>query len=131
MQRQTFFRSPENYPDLTPAAARIGDFLFSSDIFGWDDSQKQIPHEPLIQAEALFQNIEELLQKAGGSLEDIAYMMVCTRKDRHREALPAFNQPWLKPSRPKSETSTPRLSRRRVSLRGNAVKSQLDRGPRD
>jgi 2-iminobutanoate/2-iminopropanoate deaminase len=96
MQRQTFFRAAKNYPDLAPTAARIGDFLFSSDIFGWDDTTRQIPREPLLQAEALFQNIEELLQKAGGSLENIAYMMVCTRKDRHREALPAFNQPWLR-----------------------------------
>jgi 2-iminobutanoate/2-iminopropanoate deaminase len=96
MQRQTFLSFLENHLEPVPLAARIGDLLFSSDIFGWDDTKKQIPHEPRLQAEALFKNIEDLLQKTGGSLENITYIMVCTRKDRHREALPAFNQPWLR-----------------------------------
>lgn len=94
--RQTFYYPGGNFLDPVPCAARIGDLLFSSDLYGWDMKQKQIPAEAISQAEALFENAERLLQEAGGSLENIIYMMVCTRKDRHRDALDAFNRPWLR-----------------------------------
>lgn len=95
-KRQTFSHSAENFLDPVPLGARIGDLLFSSDLYGWDIKTKQIPADPIQQSEALFENVETLMRQAGGSLENITYMMVCTRKDRHRDALSAFNKPWLR-----------------------------------
>jgi 2-iminobutanoate/2-iminopropanoate deaminase len=95
-KRENISLRVESWLGAVPLAARVGDLLFSSDIYGWDVRMNQIPPDPVLQAEALFENIESLMRDAGGSLENVTYMMVCTRKDRHRDALAAFNKPWLK-----------------------------------
>jgi 2-iminobutanoate/2-iminopropanoate deaminase len=94
-KRESIPQRVQSWLGPEPLAARMGDLLFSSDIYGWDVKMNQIPPDPILQAEALFANIERLMRDAGGSLENITYLMVATRKDRHRDALSAFNRPWL------------------------------------
>jgi 2-iminobutanoate/2-iminopropanoate deaminase len=94
--RETIIAPSGFYREPVPIGAKIRNLVFSSDIYGWDSENKQLPSSADDQAELLFKNIRQFMEQVGGTMENITYIMVCTRRDKHREALPAFNKPWLR-----------------------------------
>ncbi len=76
-----------------PMGVKIGGVLFSSGIAGKDPSTDSVPNDPARQAELMFRNVRTLLERAGGSLDDIAHMTVFVKDDAYREHL---NREWEK-----------------------------------
>ncbi len=76
-----------------PMGVRIGGLVFSSGIMGKDPATDSLPDEPARQAELMFQHMRTLLERAGGSLDDVAHVTVYVKDDAYREHL---NREWLK-----------------------------------
>jgi 2-iminobutanoate/2-iminopropanoate deaminase len=76
-----------------PMGARIGNLLFSSGVMGKDPASDSLPDDPARQAELMFQNVRALLERAGGSLDDVARVTVYLKDNAYREHL---NREWLK-----------------------------------
>lgn len=75
-----------------PMGVKIGGFLFSSGISGKDPSADRLPDDPARQAELMFTNMRTLLERAGGTLDDVAHVTVYVKDDAYREHL---NREWL------------------------------------
>jgi Putative translation initiation inhibitor, yjgF family len=76
--------------------AKVGNVVHSSSLWGMNFDTKTFPADLDEQAELLFKNITNFLEQAGGSPENIVFLRVFIRKERHREAHDALNKPWLK-----------------------------------
>ncbi len=76
-----------------PMGAVIGGLLFSSGIPGKDPATDRVPEDPARQAELMFRNVRTLLERAGGSLDDVAHVTVFVKDDAYREHL---NREWVK-----------------------------------
>lgn len=76
-----------------PFAIRIGNMVFSGGIMGADPATGKIPPEPERQAELIFQHMRTVMEKAGGSVDDIAHVTVFLKDLQYRSAV---NTEWLK-----------------------------------
>lgn len=76
-----------------PLAVKVGNMVFSSGIMGVDPDAHSYPAEPEKQAELMFRHIRSIMEKAGGSPENIAHMTVFLKDLKYREAL---NGEWNK-----------------------------------
>ena len=74
-----------------PMACRVGNVLFSSRISGRDIPSGNIPADPAEQARLMFQNLEDVLKLAGGSLQNVGHVTVLIVNDEVRGA---FNDAW-------------------------------------
>lgn len=79
-----------------PMGAKVGNVVHSSSLWGMNFQTKTFPTNLDEQAELLFMNITNFLEQAGGRPENIVFLRVFIRKERHREAHDALNKPWLK-----------------------------------
>ena len=76
-----------------PMAVKMGNLLFSSAIMGEDPETHSLPPEPERQAELVFNNIRTLLDKAGGTPDNIARMTIFLKDLAYRDLV---NEQWLK-----------------------------------
>ena len=76
-----------------PSGVRIGNVVFSGGISGQDPATNAIPPEIEKQAELAFQNLQRLMEAAGGSTDDIGHVTVYLKDLSHREHV---NREWLK-----------------------------------
>lgn len=76
-----------------PMAVKMGNLLFSSAIMGEDPETHSLPPEPERQAELVFSNIRTLLDKAGGTPDNIARMTIFLKDLSYRDLV---NEQWLK-----------------------------------
>ena len=76
-----------------PMGVKMGNLLFSSAIMGEDPETSTLPPEPERQAELVFRNMRTLLERAGGSPENIAHVTVFLKDLEYREHV---NREWLK-----------------------------------
>lgn len=76
-----------------PMGVKIGDMIFSSAIMGSDPDTQSLPSEPERQAELAFQNMQKLVETAGGTTDDIAHVTVYIKDNSLREHV---NSQWLK-----------------------------------
>ncbi len=79
--------------DPLPVGARIGDLLFSSVIGGQDRATGEPPSRVEDQIEQAFSNLRTLVERGGGTAEDIALVWVFLRD---REDQPAMVRTWLR-----------------------------------
>ena len=76
-----------------PMGVKMGNLLFSSAIMGEDPETHSLPPEPERQAELVFSNLRTLLDKAGGTPDNIARMTVFLKDMAYRDLV---NEQWLK-----------------------------------
>jgi 2-iminobutanoate/2-iminopropanoate deaminase len=76
-----------------PSGVRLGNMVFSGGISGQDPATNTIPPEIEQQAELAFQNLQRLMEAAGGSTDDVGHVTVYLKDLSHREHV---NREWLK-----------------------------------
>ncbi len=76
-----------------PQAALVGPLLTSSGVNGMDPDTGKVPPGLEDQVRLIFENIERILQAAGGSPEDIAK---CVFYVRDRASRAAIDPPWTR-----------------------------------
>jgi len=76
-----------------PFGTRVGNMLFSSGIMGMDRMSGTLPTELETQVHHSFLNMRALLEKAGGTLDDVAHVRVLVRLEEYRGAV---NAEWVK-----------------------------------
>jgi 2-iminobutanoate/2-iminopropanoate deaminase len=84
-----------------PTAVRVGNYVYCVRVTGQEPGTGQFPEDARTQIEQLFANVGALLEQAGGSLSDVAYITIALRSTdgeglqnvAHRETL---NEVWLK-----------------------------------
>jgi 2-iminobutanoate/2-iminopropanoate deaminase len=76
-----------------PLAVKVGNMVFSSGIMGLDPQAHGYPPEPERQAELMFQHIRSVMEKAGGSPDNIGLVTVFLKDLKYREHV---NKEWLK-----------------------------------
>lgn len=87
-----------------PAASRIGAFVASGNIFGYDFIAGSHPETADQQVQLMFGHLRSVITAAGGSLEDILKITVHVRSDAVRGAvdsewIKAFPDPASRPAR--------------------------------
>ncbi|GAA1915562.1 RidA family protein [Microbacterium aoyamense] len=74
-----------------PAASRIGPFLFTGVLTGRDPVTKEMPESLDEQCANVFAHVREVMDAAGGSIDDIAKMTFWVVDYRDRDAI---NREW-------------------------------------
>jgi enamine deaminase RidA (YjgF/YER057c/UK114 family) len=87
-----------------PAASRIGPFIASGNIFGYDYAAGAHPESAEEQARLMFEHMGRIITAAGASLDDILKVTVYVRNDAVRKAvdpewIKAFPAPDSRPAR--------------------------------
>ena len=62
-----------------PPAVRIGNLVFSSGIRGADSATGRLGEDSTRQAELAFENIQRVVELAGGTMDSIGHVMLWTR----------------------------------------------------
>ena len=75
-----------------PMGCRINNMVFSSGIMGKDPETGELPTDPAQQARHCFQNMQTLVEQAGGTVDDIGHITVFIKDDSMRSHV---NTPWL------------------------------------
>lgn len=83
--------SHENLP--IPAACRIGPFIASGNIFGFDYERGAHPDDPAYQTALMFAHMRTIIAGAGATLDDVLKVTVYVRTDEVRAVLDAE---WIK-----------------------------------
>ena len=76
-----------------PNGVVIGNMVFSSAISGKDAKTGVMSPNPDEQAEAMFRNLRLFMESVGGTPDDIGYMKVYLKEEKHRDSV---NKAWLK-----------------------------------
>jgi 2-iminobutanoate/2-iminopropanoate deaminase len=97
-----------------PNGVVIGNMIFSSAISGKDAKSGVLSPDPEEQAGAMFRNLRLFMEWAGGAPENIAYMKVYLKEEKHRDAV---NKAWLEMF--PDEHDRPARHAIKVDLRGN------------
>ena len=71
----------------------IGPFMMSSGIFGMEPETRNTPPDVESQCKLMFDNVRRVMERAGGSVEDIIKMVVWAKDKSFKEAV---NKEWLK-----------------------------------
>jgi 2-iminobutanoate/2-iminopropanoate deaminase len=84
----------ESYPHSNPipAACRIDNLVYSSIIHGIDRSREDRSATLEEQAQLMFVRLREIVEAAGGAVEDVVKVTMWMRNRADREAV---NRPWL------------------------------------
>jgi 2-iminobutanoate/2-iminopropanoate deaminase len=80
-----------SHANPVPAAARIGDLVYSGAITGRDPETKVLPPDLDTQCVHLFAHVRQIVEAAGGTTDDIIKITVYLRDFRDRAAL---NREW-------------------------------------
>jgi enamine deaminase RidA (YjgF/YER057c/UK114 family) len=76
-----------------PAASRIGNIVMTGVISAKDAQSGKLPETLEAQCKAMFRNVRDIIEAAGGKTENIIKMTVWLRNLADRKAL---NEEWLK-----------------------------------
>jgi enamine deaminase RidA (YjgF/YER057c/UK114 family) len=76
-----------------PNGAAMGNMIFSSALSGKDAKTGVLSSNADEQAEAMFRNLRLFMESAGGTPDNIAYMKVYLKDEKHRDSV---NKAWLK-----------------------------------
>lgn len=75
-----------------PLAVRVDQLVVSSAIPGMDPSTETIPTDPRRQIELVFRNMRAVVERAGGTVADIAQVLVSVSAQDHRDLV---NEQWI------------------------------------
>lgn len=76
-----------------PFGTRVGNILFSSGIMGMDPIAGRLAEGLEGQVRFAFANMRALVEKAGGTLEDVGHVRVLVKAEEYRSAI---NAEWVK-----------------------------------
>jgi 2-iminobutanoate/2-iminopropanoate deaminase len=79
------------HPQPFPAAIRIGNMVFTSNVFGDDPDNHQVPKDLETQCKNVFDAMRRIMEVAGGSPADIAKVTVTMK---NRDDRPTMNKYW-------------------------------------
>lgn len=74
MKRESIYLAGLPHTVPTPNAARVGPLFMTGSIQGRDLKSGVIPESPSEQFRLIFENAEQMLADAGGSLDSVAFM---------------------------------------------------------
>lgn len=119
--RQQLAGPGSTHRDSDPAGVRVGDLVFSSAISGIDPGSGRLVDEPRDQVRQAFRNMEALMRQAGGTMDDVAHVLICVR-DRadNDDVLAAFLEAF-----PEDGNRSARKNVFDDQLRGGATVAQL------
>ena len=92
-RRKSVYAKSFAHKNPVPAACRIGNLVFSGVILGRDAATGKLGATLAEQAALVFAHMREIVETAGGGVEDIAKVTVWMRDPAERTVL---NQEWLK-----------------------------------
>jgi 2-iminobutanoate/2-iminopropanoate deaminase len=118
MAKRRAIKGPDipEHPQPFPPAIRIGNMIFSAGIGSKDALTGKDPDEPRAQIAQAFENMKRIVEKGGGSVGDIAKVVVYLNDRKDRDMV---NAEWVKmfPDEndcPVRHTITTELPRKRV-----------------
>jgi 2-iminobutanoate/2-iminopropanoate deaminase len=91
--RQSFELEGISHTVPIPFGTRVGNMLFSSGIMGMDPSARRLGEGLEAQVCFAFANMRALVEKAGGTLEDVGHVRVLVKSEEYRSAV---NAEWIK-----------------------------------
>lgn len=92
-KRQVIQINGSAHENPIPTAVKIGNMVYTSALMGTDPSSGQMPETVEEEVAQLFTNILEIMEKAGGSSENIAHLSVSVTDRSYKEIV---NKEWLK-----------------------------------
>ena len=90
--RESIEIPPVGHNAPIPMAARVGNLLFSSGIAGADPATGKLPESVDEQAANAFENLANLLAKAGAKPGDVGHVTVFLKDNAYRQVV---NKPWV------------------------------------
>lgn len=81
------------HPQPFPTATKVGNMVFSSAVAGGDPETHEVPDDPETQVKNAFAIVGNIMDAAGGSVDDIGKMVVYVRS---RDIRPLVNPHWEK-----------------------------------
>ncbi|MEO2553010.1 RidA family protein [Enterococcus casseliflavus] len=92
-KRQVIQINGSAHENPIPTAVKIGNMVYTSALMGTDPSSGQMPETVEEEVAQLFTYILEIMEKAGGSSENIAHLSVSVIDRSYKEIV---NKEWLK-----------------------------------
>lgn len=92
-KRQVIQINGSAHENPLPTAVKIGNMVYTSALMGTDPSSGQMPETVEEEVAQLFTYILEIMEKAGGSSENIAHLSVSVTDRSYKEIV---NKEWLK-----------------------------------
>lgn len=92
-KRQVIQINGSAHENPIPTAVKIGNMVYTSALMGTDPSSGQMPETLEEEVAQLFTYILEIMEKAGGSSENIAHLSVSVTNRSYKEIV---NKEWLK-----------------------------------
>ena len=92
-KRQVIQINGSAHENPIPTAVKIGNMVYTSALMGTDPSSGQMPETVEEEVAQLFTYIIEIMEKAGGSSENIAHLSVSVTDRSYKEIV---NKEWLK-----------------------------------
>jgi len=92
-KRQVIQINGSAHENPIPTAVKIGNMVYTSALMGTDPSSGQMPETVEEEVAQLFNYILEIMEKAGGSSENIAHLSVSVTDRSYKEIV---NNEWLK-----------------------------------
>lgn len=92
-KRQVIQINGSAHENPIPTAVKIGNMVYTSALMGTDPSSGQMPETVEEEVAQLFTYILEIMEKAGGSDENIAHLSVSVTDRSYKEIV---NKEWLK-----------------------------------
>lgn len=79
------------HPQPFPTATKVGNMVFSSAVAGTDLETHEVPDDPEAQVKNAFAIVRNIMEAAGGSVDDIGKMVVYVKD---RSIRPLVNPHW-------------------------------------
>lgn len=92
-KRQVIQINGSAHENPIPTAVKIGNMVYTSALMGTDPSSGQMPETVEEEVAQLFTYILEIMEKAGGSSENIAHLSISVTDRSYKEIV---NKVWLK-----------------------------------
>jgi enamine deaminase RidA (YjgF/YER057c/UK114 family) len=90
--RQSIQIPPLGHQNPIPFASKVGNMFFTGLIVGRDAETNQVPEDAVEQARNCFRNLQRALEKAGGTMGDVAHVAALIKEEGVR---PKLNVAWL------------------------------------
>ena len=90
-KRQSIYIAGFPHANPTPAACRIGQMLYSAVVYGRDPETQLVPPEIDRQVALMFEHVRNIVEAAGGSMDDIIKFTLWMQDKSQREVV---NRHW-------------------------------------
>src|SRR5688500_18131172 len=91
-RRTTYHLHPVRHNAPIPMGAKVGNILYSSAIGGAAPDTGVVPEDIETQCDNAFLTLRNLLEKAGGTIDDVVRINVFMKDEANRAKI---NKPWL------------------------------------